>query len=53
MVSKVGAPTNSGAAGEDIVLRMPVGTIIRNYETGEIMMELLEHGEQRMLAKGR
>ena len=41
-----------GAAGEDIVLRMPVGTIIRNYETGEIMMELLEHGEQRMLAKG-
>ncbi|HEX5311298.1 MAG TPA: GTPase ObgE [Aquabacterium sp.] len=41
-----------GAAGEDIVLRMPVGTIIRNAETGEVMMELLEHGEQRMLAKG-
>ena len=41
-----------GAAGEDIVLRMPVGTIIRNYETGEVMMELLEHGEKRMLAKG-
>lgn len=41
-----------GAAGEDIVLRMPVGTIIRNAETGEIMMELLEHGEQKLLAKG-
>jgi GTP-binding protein len=41
-----------GAAGPDITLRMPVGTIIRNFETGEVMMELLEHGEQRLLAKG-
>ncbi len=41
-----------GAAGEDIVLRMPVGTIIRNAETGDIIMELLEHGEKRLLAKG-
>jgi GTP-binding protein len=41
-----------GAMGEDITLRMPVGTIIRNFETGEVMMELLEHGEKRMLAKG-
>ncbi len=41
-----------GAAGEDITLRMPVGTIIRNHETDEVMMELLEHGEQRLLAKG-
>nr|WP_235333944.1 GTPase ObgE [Aquabacterium sp. NJ1] len=41
-----------GHAGEDIFLRMPVGTIIRNFETGEVMMELLEHGEQRLLAKG-
>ncbi len=41
-----------GAAGPDITLRMPVGTIIRNAETGEVMMELLEHGEKRLLAKG-
>src|SRR3989344_5319022 len=41
-----------GAAGPDITLRMPVGTIIRNAETGDIMMELLEHGEKRLLAKG-
>jgi GTP-binding protein len=41
-----------GAAGEDIVLRMPVGTIIRDFETGEVLMELLEHGEKRLLVKG-
>ncbi len=41
-----------GAAGPDITLRLPVGTIIRDFETGEVMMELLEHGEKRLLAKG-
>ena len=41
-----------GAAGEDVTLRLPVGTIIRNAETDEVMIELLEHGEKRMLAKG-
>jgi GTP-binding protein len=41
-----------GAAGDDITLRVPVGTIIRNDDTDEVMMELLEHGEKRLLAKG-
>ena len=41
-----------GAAAPDIELRMPVGTIIRNAETGEVMTELLEHGQRVRLAKG-
>lgn len=41
-----------GAAGEDITLRMPVGTIIRNAETDELIKELLEPGEKFLLAKG-
>ncbi len=41
-----------GAAGPDIEMRMPVGTIIRNAETGEVMAELLEHGQRVQLAKG-
>ena len=41
-----------GAAAPDIELRMPVGTIIRNAETGEVMTELLEHGQRALLAKG-
>ena len=41
-----------GAAGEDITLRMPVGTIVRDFETGDVLMELLEHGEKRLLVKG-
>ncbi len=41
-----------GAAGADIEMRMPVGTIISNAETGEVMIELLEHGQRALLAKG-
>ncbi|MFM2069329.1 MAG: hypothetical protein RLZZ584_4238 [Pseudomonadota bacterium] len=41
-----------GAMGEDVVLRMPVGTIISDAETGEQIAELLEHGERILLAKG-
>jgi GTP-binding protein len=41
-----------GAAGDDITLRMPVGTIITDAETGEVLFELLTPGEQIMIAKG-
>ncbi|MEY8689715.1 MAG: Obg family GTPase CgtA [Leptothrix sp. (in: b-proteobacteria)] len=41
-----------GAAGEDVVLRMPVGTIITDTETGEKIAELLVHGEPILIAKG-
>ena len=41
-----------GAAADDIVLRMPVGTIISDADTGEQIAELLEHDQKVLLAKG-
>ncbi|NKE68917.1 GTPase ObgE [Ramlibacter sp. RBP-2] len=41
-----------GAAGDDIVLKMPVGTIISDAETGEVLYELLQPGEMITIAKG-
>ena len=41
-----------GIKGDDILLKMPVGTIIADAETGEVLHELLEPGEQITLAKG-
>lgn len=41
-----------GAAGKDITLRLPVGTIIADQETGEVLHELLVPGERIVLAKG-
>jgi GTP-binding protein len=41
-----------GAAADDIVLRVPVGTIVSDAETGEMIVELLEHDQRVLLAKG-
>ena len=41
-----------GAMGDDITLKMPVGTLICDAETGEVLYELLQAGEKLMIAKG-
>ena len=41
-----------GAAAEDIVLRMPMGTIITNADTDQVIAELLVPDEKVLLAKG-
>ena len=41
-----------GAAGDDITLKMPVGTLICDAETGEVLYELLQPGEVLTIAKG-
>jgi len=41
-----------GAAGDDITLKVPVGTIISDAETGEVLYELLTEGEVITIAKG-
>ena len=41
-----------GSAAEDIVLKMPVGTVISDAETGEVLYELLKPGEMITIAKG-
>jgi GTP-binding protein len=41
-----------GSAADDILLRMPVGTIIRDAETGEMIAELLIPDQRVLVAKG-
>jgi len=41
-----------GAAGDDIVLRMPVGTILTDVDSDEIVAELLVPGEKLLICKG-
>ena len=41
-----------GAAGGDIELRMPVGTVIVDTGTGERLADLSEHGQRALLARG-
>ncbi|MFC3109107.1 GTPase ObgE [Undibacterium arcticum] len=41
-----------GKGADDIMLRMPVGTLIADHLTGEIIADLTEHGQVELLAKG-
>ena len=41
-----------GRGGRDIELRVPVGTIVRDAESGEALADLARDGERALLAKG-
>lgn len=41
-----------GAASDDIILKMPVGTIISDAETGDVLYEMLVPGEKVCICKG-
>ncbi|HLT26675.1 MAG TPA: GTPase ObgE [Zeimonas sp.] len=41
-----------GAAGEDIRLRVPVGTQVFDEDTGELIADLVEDGQTALLARG-
>lgn len=41
-----------GASGDDLVLRLPVGTVIRDDDSGEIIADLIQHGQQVVVARG-
>ncbi|MEP6702952.1 MAG: Obg family GTPase CgtA [Betaproteobacteria bacterium] len=41
-----------GHGAEDIVLRMPVGTVITDAESGEQLTDLARHGQRALLAQG-
>ncbi len=41
-----------GHGGEDLVLRVPVGTIFRDAGTGDIVADLTEDGQRALLARG-
>ncbi len=50
---KPGSGANKqGRSGDDIVLRVPMGTVARNLATDEIIGEIVAPGQQIMLAQG-
>lgn len=41
----------TGKRGEDITLRVPVGTRVSDDDTGEVIADLTQHGQKQMVAK--
>lgn len=50
---KPGSKANqTGHGGEDMEIQVPLGTIIKNVETGEILAEITRPGEQQTILEG-
>ena len=47
-----GAALRHGRNGADIYLDVPLGTVAKDAETGEVLFELVEAGEERILCPG-
>jgi GTPase len=44
--------TSTGRSGKDIFIDVPLGTIARDEETKELLCEILEDGQEYIIAKG-
>ena len=44
--------TSTGADGPDIYIDVPLGTVVRDTETQDIILEILEHGQELVIAEG-
>lgn len=42
----------TGADGKDIILKVPLGTVAKDGETGEILFEIIDDGQEIILAQG-
>lgn len=42
----------SGKSGADVIVKLPIGTVIRDRDTGEVLADLSQHGERIVAAHG-
>ncbi|HEX8563224.1 MAG TPA: GTPase ObgE [Flavobacterium sp.] len=47
-----GSDRSTGADGDDKYIEVPLGTVVRDKDTNEILFEITEHGEKRIVALG-
>jgi len=50
---KPGSSNNkTGSDGEDLIIPVPCGTVVKNAETGEVIVDLVEPNQQFIVARG-
>ena len=47
-----GAAGRTGAHGNDVILKVPLGTVAKSAETGQVIAEITKHGERKILLPG-
>ena len=43
---------STGADGEDVYMDVPLGTLVRDKETNDILFEITDHGEEKIIVEG-
>ncbi|MBC2846560.1 GTPase ObgE [Winogradskyella flava] len=43
---------STGADGEDAIIEVPLGTVVRDTETNNVLFEITEDGEEKIVAEG-
>jgi GTP-binding protein len=43
---------STGGDGNDIYLEVPLGTVVKDFETGEVLFEITEHGQEKIALEG-
>ncbi len=47
-----GKSQRTGANGKDVILEVPLGTVVRDTSNNEILFEITEEGEERIVVEG-
>jgi GTPase len=47
-----GRQTSTGADGKDVIIQVPLGTIAKRSDTGEVLFEITVNEEEKILAEG-
>jgi GTP-binding protein len=47
-----GRQRSTGANGEDVILEVPLGTVVRDSETGVVLFEITDEGQEEIAAEG-
>lgn len=47
-----GKSMSTGKDGEDVILEVPLGTVAKDPESGKVLFEITEQGEEKILLKG-
>jgi len=47
-----GRSRSTGASGKDQVIEVPLGTVVRDADTQEVLLEITEHGQEAILTSG-
>lgn len=47
-----GTNNRFGKGGDDVVISVPLGTLVRDVETGKVLCDVYTDGEKKLLARG-